>query len=48
MKGKPWMVFIHGGEFKFYNNINANYAMLSARVALDAGMGVLAVGNARI
>jgi acetyl esterase/lipase len=43
IRGKPWMVFVHGGEFKFYSNINANYAMLSSRVARAANMGVLNV-----
>lgn len=43
IRGKPWMVFIHGGEFKYYNEINANYAMLSSRVAKASDMGVLSV-----
>ena len=41
--GKPWVVYIHGGEFKYYSAVNANYAMLSSRVAAAAGMGILAV-----
>ncbi len=41
--GKKWIVFIHGGEFAWNNNIGAGYAILSAEVARNAGMGVLAV-----
>lgn len=41
--GKKWIVFIHGGEFAWNNNIGAGYAILSAEVAKNAGMGVLAV-----
>jgi hypothetical protein len=42
-RGKPWSVFIHGGEFHWNNNIGANYAMLSDRIASAANMGVLAI-----
>ena len=41
--GKKWIVFIHGGEFAWNNNIGAGYAILSAEVAKNSGMGVLAV-----
>ena len=41
--GKKWIVFIHGGEFAWNNNIGAGYAVLSAEVARNSGMGVLAV-----
>lgn len=41
--GRPWIVFIHGGEFHDWNGISAYYAMLSSKVARAAGMGVLAV-----
>ena len=43
VRGKKWIVFIHGGEFAWNNNIGAGYAILSAEVARNAGMGVLAV-----
>ena len=41
--GKKWIVFFHGGEFHYYDEISGNYAMLSSKLAKDSGMGVLAV-----
>lgn len=43
IQGKKWIVFIHGGEFAWNNNIGAGYAILSAEVAMHSGMGVLAI-----
>ena len=33
IKDRPWSIFIHGGEFHWNNNIDANYAFLSGNVA---------------
>ena len=43
VRGKPWIVFVHGGVFSMYDSIGGNYAMLSSRVARAANMGVLGV-----
>eukprot|EP01052_Picozoa_sp_SAG31_P007086 SAG31_NODE_333_length_17527_cov_6.972056_13_plen_635_part_00 len=43
IKGKPWIVYIHGGEWAECTNINEYYAMFASRVAKASGMGVLAV-----
>ena len=45
--GKKWIVFIHGGEFAWNNNIGAGYAILSANVALASDMGVVAIDYRR-
>eukprot|EP00039_Didymoeca_costata_P022046 m.3565 g.3565 ORF g.3565 m.3565 type:complete len:799 (-) comp2788_c0_seq1:42-2438(-) len=41
--GKPWIVFVHGGAFQFYDGITANYAETNSFVSKAAGMGVLAI-----
>ena len=43
IRDKPWIVFVHGGDFRYYNNINGGYGFLSSHVAKAANMGVLAV-----
>jgi monoterpene epsilon-lactone hydrolase len=43
IKDKPWIVYVHGGDFRYYNNINGGYGFLSSHVAQASGMGVLAV-----
>jgi len=43
VKGKPWILFVHGGHFHDCTNNNEHYAMLSSRMAKYTGMGVLAV-----
>ena len=43
IKGKPWIVFIHGGDFVWYDGKDANYAETNSKVAAAAGMGVLAI-----
>eukprot|EP00041_Stephanoeca_diplocostata_P013261 m.232289 g.232289 ORF g.232289 m.232289 type:complete len:788 (+) comp19273_c0_seq2:129-2492(+) len=43
IRGKPWIVFVHGGDFEYYDAIDANYAETTSRVAAAAGMGVYAM-----
>ena len=43
IKDKPWIVYVHGGDFRYYSAINGGYGFLSSHVAEAAGMGVLAV-----
>jgi acetyl esterase/lipase len=42
IEGKPWAVFVHGGEFTWGSNIDQGYAILAAKMAAQ-GIGVLAV-----
>ena len=43
IKGKPWIVYIHGGEWAECTNINEYYAMFASHIAAATQMGVLAV-----
>lgn len=43
IKGKKWIVFFHGGAFKYFSGISGNYYAPSARLAKLSGMGVLNV-----
>ena len=40
---KPWMVFVHGGEWSEASGIDEHYAMLASKVAAAAQVGVLAI-----
>jgi len=43
IRGKPWIIFFHGGAFKYFTSISGNYYAPSARLAKLSGMGVLNV-----
>ena len=43
ISGKPWIVYIHGGEWAECTNINEYYAMFASHIAAATQMGVLAV-----
>ena len=43
IRGKPWIVFFHGGAFKYFSGISGNYYAPAARLAKLTGMGVLSV-----
>ena len=43
IRGKPWIVFFHGGAFKYFSGISGNYYAPVARLAKLTGMGVLSV-----
>ena len=32
IRGKPWAVFVHGGVFRMFNGIDANYAQVTFSV----------------
>lgn len=34
IEGKPWAVFVHGGEFNWGSNIDQGYAILAAKVII--------------
>ena len=41
--GKKWIVFFHGGAFKYFSGISGNYYELAAKMAEHSGLGVLTV-----
>ena len=43
ISGKPWIVFFHGGAFKYFSAISGNYYAPAARIARRTGMGVISV-----
>ena len=38
IRGKPWIVFFHGGAFKYFSGISGNYYAPAARLARLTGM----------
>jgi hypothetical protein len=47
VKGKPWIVYIHGGEWAECTNINEYYAMFASRSARTPGRPKAAAVQAR-